>query len=151
MRTVLAIFSIIVLFGCTGRTSQKGTPENQDSVSTQVVPDMHNAMIALDVDGTYKGTLPCADCSGIETELQISPDQSFVRKTRYLGKNDQTVFEERGTYSWNEAGNIIVLNNVENAPNQYFVGENKLIQLDLSGNRITGNLAEMYVLKKEMQ
>lgn len=149
MKTTLTIFSILVLFGCTGRSSQNNAQKSQDSVNTEVVaPDMHNAKIALDFAGTYKGTLPCADCAGIETEIEISSDQSFVRKTRYLGKNGQTVFEEKGTYKWNDAGNTIIFNEVKDAPDQYFVGENVLIQLDLSGNRITGSLAEMYVLKK---
>lgn len=149
MKTTLTVLLTIVLWGCAGRTSQKGTRENQDSESTEAVaPDMHNAKIALDFAGTYKGTLPCADCAGIETEIEISTDLSFVRKTRYLGKNDQTVFEEKGTYKWNDAGNTIIFNEVKDAPDQYFVGENVLIQLDLSGNRITGSLAEMYVLKK---
>ena len=38
---------------------------------------------------------------------------------------------------------------MENAPNQYFVAENKLIQLDMAGKKIEGKLAEKYVLAKQ--
>jgi NlpE N-terminal domain len=45
-------------------------------------------------------------------------------------------------------GSIITLTGIKNKPNEYFVGENKLIQLDIDGNKITGSLADKYILKK---
>jgi len=35
------------------------------------------------------------------------------------------------------------------APDSYHVGENRLIQLDMQGERITGALAERYVLDRQ--
>jgi len=58
------------------------------------------------------------------------------------------VSEKTGTYSWDGAGNAIILEGIGNAPNLYFVGENMLIQLDMEGNRISGDLAERYNLRK---
>jgi len=54
-----------------------------------------------------------------------------------------------GINSWNDAGNTITLDGKEHAPNQYFLGENMLIQLDMEGNRIVGELGERYVLRKQ--
>jgi heat shock protein HslJ len=102
---------------------------------------------SLDWDGTYKGVVPCASCEGIKTTLTLNEDLSFVLLTQYLGKSEE-VFEVKGTFKWNEAGNTIMLDGVKDAPNQFFVGENTLIQLDMSGNRITGDLAEKYMLSK---
>ncbi len=110
-------------------------------------PDMHNAANALDVIGTYTGTLPCADCEGIETEIQLLDGNAYDIKMTYKGKSDKPV-EHAGAYSWNDAGNTITLDGQE-APNKYFVGENVLFKLDMEGKRIEGNLADKYVLRKQ--
>ena len=53
---------------------------------------------------------------------------------------------EQGRFNWNEAGNTITLDG--RRPARYFVGENRLIRLAQDGSRITGNLAEHYVMTK---
>lgn len=114
--------------------------------STQI--DEHNASNSLDFFGVYKGVLPCADCEGIETTIELGSGNSYLKKITYLGKQNQTVQESSGIFIWNDAGNTITLES-EEAPNQYFVGENVLFHLDIEGNRITGDLAEKYQLKKQ--
>ena len=105
-------------------------------------------LIRVDWQGTYKGVLPCADCLGIVTELTLNNDNSYVLNTKYLGK-DTVGQVENGGFSWNKEGNTITLANTKSKPGQYWVGENKIIQLDMSGNKITGALAENYVLTKQ--
>jgi heat shock protein HslJ len=111
--------------------------------------DAHNSQTALDWQGTYKGIMPCADCEGIETELILTKDLTFVIQTKYLGKGEAKVFEEKGNFIWDKTGGSISLLGLKGRPSQYKVGENKLIQLDMQGNAITGQLAEKYVLIKE--
>lgn len=111
--------------------------------------DAHNSQTALDWQGTYKGIMPCADCEGIETELILTKDLTFVIQTKYLGKGEAKVFEEKGNFIWDKTGGSISLLGLKGRPSQYKVGENKLIQLDMQGNSITGQLAEKYVLIKE--
>lgn len=108
----------------------------------------HNAKNSLDYIGTYKGILPCADCEGLETTICINENNTYNLKTHYQGKGEK-IFEQKGTFSWNKAGNTIILDDVNNGPNQYFLGENKLIQLDMSGKKITGELASEYILAKQ--
>ena len=48
--------------------------------------------------GTYEGTLPCADCSGIRTTLKINSDTTYELRSEYLGRKDG-VFEESGIYN----------------------------------------------------
>ncbi len=67
---------------------------------------------------------------------------------KYLGVEPDNKFEKSGNFSWNDAGNTITFSNQE-PPNQYFVGEQSLLQLDIEGNPITGDLAELYRLKKQ--
>jgi uncharacterized lipoprotein NlpE involved in copper resistance/heat shock protein HslJ len=110
--------------------------------------DSHNAKNSLDYIGIYKGILPCADCQGLNTEIAINENNTFSIKTKYEGKGNKT-FELKGNFIWNKAGNVIILRDVKNAPNKYFVGENTLTQLDMSGKKITGSLADEYILSKQ--
>ncbi len=110
--------------------------------------DEHNAKNSLDYQGTYKGTLPTASGEGMLVTIVLK-DSTYTRNTEYIGKKDNNVIE-KGKYTWNAEGNTITLDGVDAkvSPSKYFVGENTLTQLDLDGNKIEGNTAELYILKK---
>lgn len=138
---IYPVLSVIVVAALTtgGCTIPSGAPG-------AVNPDpAHNARNALDWAGAYRGVLPCADCPGIETVVILANDGTYRTRSKYLGKNDQ-VFSDQGRFTWNEAGNTVTFAGRE--PARYFVGENRLIRLALDGSRITGALAEHYVLTK---
>jgi copper homeostasis protein (lipoprotein) len=98
--------------------------------------------------GIYNGFLPCADCAGIKTSIALNKNNSYVMITQYVGKSPRD-FVEKGKFVWNEAANTIILTPRKGATtHQYFVGEEMLIQLDKDGNRITGNLADNYILRR---
>lgn len=118
-------------------------------VADTILMDTHNSQNALDWPGIYKGITPCADCEGIETRISLNKELTFVIQTKYLGKGDGQVFEERGNFTWDKTGGIISLAGLKGKPSQYKVGENKLTQLDMEGKTITGQLADKYVLTKE--
>lgn len=134
---------ISVFYAC--KTSSK--TNNGNSVNNEA----HNSRNALDWVGVYIGVLPCADCDGIQTTMVLNANKTYVLETKYLGKSTQ-INKQTGTFSWNKAGNTIVLNNADKqaVPGMYFVGENNLTRLDMEGNRITGTLANNYVLAKEI-
>lgn len=138
---MLAIASA-VLFSCETKKEESVINPTENEVV-----DEHNAKNSLDILGTYKGTLPCPDCEGIETEITLNKDETYTKKTKYLGK-DEKVFEELGDYTWKEDGNTLSLEGIDSEPVQYFVSENSLTQLDQEGNKITGDLSEKYILKK---
>ena len=137
----LVLFAII-FSSC--KTKQKFN-EDDEKVKETVV-DMHNSMNALDWNGTYQAVLPCADCEGINTVLRLNNDLTYSKNSKYLGKDD-AVFEEKGTFSWDETGQIITLYNDEK--NQYFVGENRIWMLDQNAEKITGDLAQSYIFNKQ--
>lgn len=141
--TVAAVVCLFTLSGCNNKKKESAPAEEK----TTVVVDAHNSKNSLDYEGTYAGTTPCADCSGIEVEITLTGDQ-YKKKMVYLGKEDNNTFEVSGAYSWNDAGSIIILNN--DNTEQYQVGENALFMLDEKGERITGDLAEMYILRKKL-
>lgn len=147
----VSLFLISICFSGCGKNAKQDDLIVDDAMfeteeSTQT--DEHNASNSLDFFGIYKGVLPCADCEGIETSIELGSGNSYLKKITYLGKENQTVIESSGTFIWNEAGNTITLEG-EEVPNQYFVGENVLFHLDLEGNRITGDLEKNYQLIKQ--
>lgn len=142
-----SIAIVSMAFAC--NTTQPSAGQEDDGTSTQVA-EAHNSQNALDWSGTYTGTLPCADCAGIETSITLNQDQTYLITSLYVGESEEP-FEEDGQFEWNSAGNTITLDGIEDGPNQYFVGENFLRQLDLQGERISGELAEQYILMKRNQ
>ncbi len=106
----------------------------------------HNAKNSLDWSGTYTGTIPCADCEGIQTTIVLNPDGTFVSISEYLPSHDK--FEEKGNIMWHHNDNVVHLSN-ENLSVMYKVVENGLIQLDIEGKEITGSNKDLYRLVKK--
>ena len=135
---------ILILFLLTiGIISCKATLNAQ---KTEVQHTGDNSMNSLDWPGIYQGVLPCADCEGIKTQIVLKNDLKYHLKTSYLG-NDEKIFETEGSFIWDKSGSKITLDNSEKQV--YQVGENILFHLDKNCKRITGNLADNYILKKE--
>lgn len=139
--------AVVMLWSCNAETKQTITTDTIKKTKEVVMTDAHNAQTSLTWDGTYKGVLPCADCEGIRTEITLNKDMTFVIKSNYLGK-EAKVWEEKGTFKWDSKGLKIKLGGLKDTPNTYFVGENTLRQLDMQGNKITGAIADKYILKK---
>ena len=141
----LTALSLILFTSCNSNEKQNSETVSENSVEEEeVVIDSHTSENSLDWEGTYVGTLPCGDCDGIERTITIK-EQAFKAKDNHLGKKDG-VFESRGYIKWIDNGQKIVLS--DDNGTTYFVGENTLTQLDKSGNKITGELADSYILKK---
>lgn len=150
---ILAVMASFVFWSCDSKKDETVTLEETEVTAEETdipeVPDMHTAETSLDYTGTYTGVLPCADCEGIETTVVLNEDGTYEVTSTYLGKGEDNVFEESGNYSWKDNGSEIVLEGDDSENVMYFVAENKIIRLDMEGNRIEGPLAENYVLNKE--
>lgn len=104
---------------------------------------------SLDWVGIYEGTLPCADCFGMQTKLVLKKDKTFLLRTVYKGKSDELI-EKSGSFQWNDSKNGITLH-MDGKPSldhQYLVKENQLLKLDRKGNKISGDLKDKYKLTK---
>lgn len=141
-------FLALGLGSCNPKNNTESTTDSVAISESSPIPDAaHTSQNSLDYAGTYTGTLPCADCPGIKTEITLNADGTFTKKMTYLERKDAGIFKDTGTYHWDAAGQRITLEGIH-APNQYFVGENTLTQLDMEGKKIEGSLADLYVLKK---
>ena len=132
---VLVLFTITIL-SCNVKKPTATGSENQ-----------HNAFNSLDWQGSYRGTLPCANCNGIQTIIRLNADQSFRIEESYMGKSNSPIISS-GKFQINAAANTIQLEG--RSPGKYKVAENRLIQLDMQGNEISGAMKELYVLQKEI-
>lgn len=147
-QSIILIFIITVsLSAC--NTSRRGN--NVQTTGTEVADPAHNSRNSLDWAGVYKGTLPCADCEGIEVEIRLNEDLTYERVMTYLGKGDNR-FSDNGRFEWDENGAKIKLVNTTSrdaADNWFQVGENRLFVLNTEGNRIESSFPpETYIFEK---
>jgi heat shock protein HslJ/uncharacterized lipoprotein NlpE involved in copper resistance len=118
---------------------------NTKSSSTDTVHVGDNSETSVDWPGVYTGIMPCADCAGIQTTITLNSFKTYKLKEEYLGK-ENAVHEFSGSFSWENNGSVIVLENLNERPVRYIVGDRLLIQLDMDGKKITGALKDNYVL-----
>lgn len=129
-------------------TTTDGTATDTSGAKKEV--DMHNAENSLDLDGVYEGTLPCADCEGIKTTVNLNKDKTFTLSEEYLGKKDPMKFSSKGKWVVNQ--NTITLQfdkELQDRRVQYKAGEGRIWLLDQEGKEITGALADKYMLTKK--
>ncbi len=107
-------------------------PRAETATPPAAVVDGHNSRNALDWAGTYEGVLPCADCPGIQTRLELHRDGRFELQTQYL-ERDVKPRSASGRFTWNPAGSRITLD-AAGADQQFVVGEGRLLQMNRDGS-----------------
>lgn len=135
----------LFVMACNANASKEANTRNSDSV---MVDSVHQSQSALDWNGVYEGVLPCADCEGIQTQIELKNDQTFVKNEEYLGKKDGK-FKTNGKIEWNTNGNDIKLISTDGDTTLYKVKEGMISQLDMDEKEITGEMAKMYDLIKK--
>ncbi len=126
------IFLLNVIFATTLLLSSCGgkcckSDDNKESC--------HQAKVTATVLGTYSGTLPCADCGGIETTVALNDSNSYTKVSKYLDKEELTINEE-GKYSLCPKSNILTLVSVKNDTTYFELGESNITLLDADGKKI---------------
>lgn len=88
--------------------------------------------------GSFSGTLPCADCSGIDTKIEFKADGSYAVEETYQGKKDGA-FKGDGTWTAEEDGKRLRLDpNSKTDSDRLFevVSHEEIRQLDTEGKAI---------------
>lgn len=79
----------------------------------------------LDWAGEYKGLLPCADCAGIQTKLELKADKTYELSEEYQGgKGNGQKFEVKGTFTFDTTQPSIIVLDKAAENRKFFVGEN---------------------------
>ena len=149
-RFLLTVGAAGLLAACSSEPEQlKGpTPE-------EIAKEAQGAFVAS-VPGVYEGVLPCADCSGIRTELYVRAKGSYTRVSHYEGKDGS--FEEAGVWRVEfapdaqtiEGATVIFEPVLSDDPGWKAVPQGPALRLlDREGKPVEGALAdEHYVLRK---
>ena len=92
--------------------------------------------------GTYGGTLPCADCPGIDTSIAFAPEGGFTMSEVYQD-SDSSSFTLKGTWTVKEDGKTLLLDPEDKQErDRWFevVSGNELRALDTEGKPIDSKL-----------
>ena len=87
--------------------------------------------------GTFKGTLPCADCSGIETVLTINDDMTYKLSSTYLDKHT-IPFVEEGT--WTPSENLSMIELMQSRTYYFIYNTDTLELMSPDAKRINSEL-----------
>jgi copper homeostasis protein (lipoprotein) len=88
---------------------------------------------------TFTGTLPCADCPGINYQLNLLSDHTFSSRMVYEDRNAS--FNDQGSWDTGEDGKILSLRNSHGAVQKYAMqNDATLRQLDSEEHEITSQL-----------
>lgn len=140
----LAAALTLSLASCNSAT--KGS-DNAEATADSVAVEAEPATAAFDKAGVYTGVIPCGDCSGIETTLELRNDGTYHLVEIYKDKKDGR-FESSGKFQWDAAASCITVGEGDDMIS-YIVQGDHLIMLDKDGQRVTGELADHYVLTKQ--
>lgn len=137
---LLLVASATLLFAAC--ESKENNSEEQTTVETEAVVVETPSYV-----GYYEGTLPCADCSGILTQLTIREDTTYDLVSVYQGKEDAR-FETSGVYELN--GDVITLITPSSGEKTYYkiLDHSLAFVPDSTGTLNTGELADKYILNK---
>lgn len=117
---------LLILAACQGETGQ--TVRSTDAPEITTAP--------VEWIGSYADTLPCADCPGIYTMLELRYDSTYVLREEYLDR-DSIPYGTIGT--WTVDGDKLVLRTLETP--MYWVKEgDRLQRLDTEGKKINSEL-----------
>jgi len=64
---------------------------------------------------TFAGTLPCADCEGIDYHIDFFADQTYHLRTEYRGEENGT-FDDVGRWAWSSDRTVLILRRGGEAP-----------------------------------
>jgi uncharacterized lipoprotein NlpE involved in copper resistance len=99
---------------------------------------------------TYAGTLPCADCPGIQLTVELFPDSTF--RLRRVYQDRPAVFNSSGRWSVEKNGTRMVLRDDDGEPRFFQIaGTDSLRVLDTHGQVIRSPFNDWLVRSPRME
>lgn len=136
-KLLVLIVSTVFFFSC-----KDGSDKSQTSV-----PDVDTVRHSDSFNGVFTGVTPCADCPGIYTVLQFSPDMYFFEYLKYLDRDAH--FADTGV--WKVQDSIITVSFKNNRQNRFYkiLNDTTVKMLDSDQKGIIGPGENFYILKRK--
>ena len=93
------------------------------------VVDIHTSQMSVNWAGIYTGILPSARGLEIDVQIIIYYDETYALRYHFLNPANGGVVRRQGTFSWDAAGNSIILDTKEFLP-RFRVGSNQMTQFE---------------------
>ena len=118
--TTACLVALVVLAGCKRETAASpdvgpaaetqpvATKPAEVAPATEAAPEAGPALDTKAFAGNFSGTLPCADCPGIDTTLELHTDGTFMLMETYQERKVEPGMLE-GTWTAEENGSRIRL------------------------------------------
>jgi heat shock protein HslJ len=138
----LIAFSTMLIMSCNSRKNIQPSYYNPEIASSRQVA-------AVDFTGLYYALTPCADCEGIELQIELFADNTYKMLRTYAGK-DALPINNTGSFKWGKTKNQIDLKDVNEggAYEHFMLKDGKLILLDINGQIPVTNDINLYTLNK---
>ncbi|MDR0440443.1 MAG: copper resistance protein NlpE [Candidatus Accumulibacter sp.] len=147
MKNTISMFAAVILALLSGACSQEfKKPRTEPPAAVNAA---HDSESSQDLSGIYAGAIPSASGSGIEVTMILRADSTYTLAYHYIGRKNADLDDvASGTFRWDRDKGVITLD-TKDFPPYYRIDGNRLIQLDMEGNPIIGELADSYVLEKK--
>lgn len=110
-----------------------------------VEPTMEN------LPGTYSGTLPCGDCKGVITKLELIADGSYKVNEIFDGKGEGSMLDSDGKWSFDSASRRVTLDpTAQDWQDRVFEATGTAALRPLDGNSVpysTEGLNDLHLVK----
>lgn len=153
MLTIKKYFSLFIMAGLAFTACQDHSTSKEslnDSLENKKQQQQVTASVTVtnaSWPGTYTGTVPCASCPGIKTELTLLADNTYELKQVYLEEKMDEI-KNQGSFIWMPDSMGIELLGLKDMSNKFLMQDKQLVMLDKDGKAVEGKMADLYILKK---
>lgn len=139
--------SVLALSACKKEPTEPAAPAEAATETPAADPALAAAATPTDFDirkfaGTFSGTVPCADCPGIDTRIVLVGDGTYTLEETYKDRPDGN-FKGDGNWAAEEGGTRLRLDpNSKSDEDRLFevVNNNEIRMLDQEGKAIASEL-----------
>jgi copper homeostasis protein (lipoprotein) len=137
--SILPAAALFFLASCNTHSGESSTKDSSLAVS---------GFASHQFDGLFSDTIPCADCAGIITSLNLEADSTFILEQEYVGlREGDRVFYQLG--KWSLVDSLLRLNEITEGPRQFkIINTNELKMLDNEGVMVTGTTLNFSLRRK---
>ncbi len=144
-KAILAMGLALALLStaCSGSSNQSSRAAQASSTAAAAPADTAYC-------GTYRGTLPAADCPGIKTVLTIAADSTYTLSSQYIDRQAEPQVTS-GVYHLKQGGKLIELVTPSTGETTYYMIKDakSIVMTDSAGTEPQGPTAKFYVLTRD--